>query len=252
MVKFTQRFLPVVFFLGIMSFNLPLRAQTPSPRPTTNPITSQPDLKVAALEAQLELMREYNKRQLDSIYWTLGAVVTVAGFLVAYNWLTNSINYQRDRDALQRELEIFLDKKTTELQNIATKRYEELTEASKKAGELAAKQLEGEIELKLESIHEGMTRMWYELRKSEAEQWEAQKVYDNALMSHLDMIKYALELEDEDKVSNTLDAMLNVFKNGAKPAPRLVREITDKLDTLPSKYSIDNETLRELVKATRA
>jgi len=53
------------------------------------------------LNAQLELMRQYDQRIIATVYWSLGSFITMIVVLVGFSWFTNFKVYERDRDALR-------------------------------------------------------------------------------------------------------------------------------------------------------
>lgn len=64
-----------------------------------------PSLELAQqLKAQLALIKEYHQSLLDTVYWALGVVATMALFLAGFSWFTNFKLYESDKQRLKDEL----------------------------------------------------------------------------------------------------------------------------------------------------
>ena len=72
--------------------------------PPTEPAVEEVDLEVIELRAQLEQMRRTDDQLLETIYWSLGGLVTVSVILVGYSWFSSTRTHERDREALKQEL----------------------------------------------------------------------------------------------------------------------------------------------------
>lgn len=83
--------------LLILFLSAPSNAQ-PSPAGT-------PSGDVAVLKAQLETTRQFQDSFMSMAQWTLGTAVAVALALAAFSWYGNKASYERDRDALRREID---------------------------------------------------------------------------------------------------------------------------------------------------
>lgn len=80
----------------------PAMAATPSS-------TSQADLELKILEKELLTMRDYHSSLLDTVYWTLGTVVTVSVLLVGFGWFSNFKFHESEKQRLKDELDTRLN-----------------------------------------------------------------------------------------------------------------------------------------------
>lgn len=68
--------------------------------------TPEPKTEVDVLKAQLAAMRESDKRVVEVYRIMATVMITITALLVGYGWYNNKFNYERDKAAIQRELEI--------------------------------------------------------------------------------------------------------------------------------------------------
>ena len=104
---------PVLLILIIRETNS-VYAQSNTPTPITTVIASQTnqdqiETKNAILTAQYDLMRQYDQRLLNTVYWSLSVVGALVVGLTALNWYTNNRLYERDKAIYQKELEGFIN-----------------------------------------------------------------------------------------------------------------------------------------------
>lgn len=53
---------------------------------------------------EIEILREYDESLLNTVYWALGGVFTLAAVLLASGWWVNFRLYERDKNAMREEL----------------------------------------------------------------------------------------------------------------------------------------------------
>ena len=87
-------------------------ADAPASAPTALQTT-----ETAVLKAQLETMRQFQDSFMSMGQWTLGGVIAAALALGVFGWHTSKANYERDRDALQREAQALRDATHSALKN---------------------------------------------------------------------------------------------------------------------------------------
>ncbi|BAY07094.1 hypothetical protein [Calothrix sp. NIES-2098] len=111
--------LSIGYFLGTQSLNKPLYAQEPLTAiaiPSTNskintPLPQSSNSPKEDTQDALELMKEYNKSLLDTIFLSLvGTVVTISLTFFGYQWFTSVLSREQDKEAITRKLQDWLEK----------------------------------------------------------------------------------------------------------------------------------------------
>jgi hypothetical protein len=77
---------------------------------------SQADLELKVLQTQNATMKEYHSSLLDTVYWTLATVATIAVLLVGFGWFTNFKFHDAEKQRLKEELDARLKEATTTLE----------------------------------------------------------------------------------------------------------------------------------------
>jgi hypothetical protein len=232
----------VISLLTVIGVEVSVHSQTPSPTITPNVVnqsTAQTDAeKIAVLQAQLNLMREYDQRLLNTVYWSLGSLGAVILLIIGLGWYTNFRLYNRELDALKNSLK-------TEIQSSLRA---EMTTAAEEAGKNAVHQ----IEISFKSLKREMKFMKYDLLKTEAQQWESGGYIANAIISYVEMAEVALEAEFEVYVTSALDALKKAFKAADSIPSGHAKKVTELINRLPPEYGADAETIRKLLLEARA
>lgn len=103
----------LIYLISIFTFWCNLCAAAPTPRekastPTTT-AAPQPNLQLESelkvLKMQVATMKEYHSSLLDTVYWALGTVATVAALLVGFGWFANFKFHESEKQRLKEELE---------------------------------------------------------------------------------------------------------------------------------------------------
>ena len=239
--------------LFILSLTTHIGAQTSSPEASTTAtpnLTSkeqQLSMEVIELRAQTKQMKEDNQRLLDTVHWSLGGLVTAVALVAGFGWFVNFRMYQRDKDALKKELLTIqkgeINAATQTIRDAALQQYESFKD-----------EVTNSIERKLKAARREILMIRYDQSKSEAAYWEAKGVYTNAIRAYLSMIQVAKERDFDPFISIGLDGVRDSLKAGASPGPdaELVRQITEMLAELPSGFATDAESIRQLLQSLRA
>jgi DNA repair exonuclease SbcCD ATPase subunit len=219
MLNFGHKLLLVLLILGNLSFNLPVFAQptpspttptptaTPSPSstPTETPKFEKPKTETELLEAQLEHMREFDGRILDTVWWALGVVLAIASLIIGGTWFS----YKSEKEKMEKAIKDAEEKMEQLRQNL------EFSIRNKLEEEKASLQKE---------LTEENTQIRYLFKQLEAELWEVKEVYNNVLLTHIEMIKLAQLPDDKIPISQPLESMINALNNIANTGNK------DKLD----------------------
>jgi hypothetical protein len=76
---------------------------------------SKEELELKVLQAQSATMKEYHSSLLDTVYWALGTVATVAALLVGFGWFANFKFHEAEKQRLKEELETRIGEATARL-----------------------------------------------------------------------------------------------------------------------------------------
>lgn len=103
----------IFYFVVALAFWFPSFAavsaqETKAARPgiaAPAPSFSQAELELKVQEKQIATMKEYHSSLLDTVYWALGTVATVAVLLVGFGWLANFKFHESEKQRLKDELD---------------------------------------------------------------------------------------------------------------------------------------------------
>jgi hypothetical protein len=208
-----------------------LLAQPTSPTPNAIPsptvaVISQtrPSDEVIALRAQLETMRQYDQRLLETVHWSLGASVGIMLLVVGLGWYTNFRLYKREVTDVKRD--------------IINALRGEMTSAAADAANSALRDFR---------------KMQYQLMKIEAEKFEKDGYRGNAVFTYARMIEVAQSFHSDLYVPEILDEMLRLLKDEKTQFHAgISSEILKAVEGLPKDYAADKEAIVQLVRAIRA
>ncbi len=205
-------------------------AQTPdgSPVPTVQPQQIQPDAeRIAVLQAQMELMRDYHEKILDTVYWSLGGLAGVVLLVVGLGWYTNFRIYKREVEDIKKAVE----------SNIRL----EIIEIAKQESRGAIRELTSALK-----------ELNYEKLEIKAEEWKVKKVYENVIRTYTKMISLAIE-DDKllgesvglwSKTSKILDNLSKLLKSEEfSISPETTANLLKALNNIPKDFSIDVENI---------
>jgi hypothetical protein len=118
----------IALLLTTFSVWVPL-ASAQSPELKTNSSNlAKTDPRIPVLEAQLELMRQYDARLLSTVDGAINILLVLVALFVGANWAVNFFMYRRDKASLQQELRYLVQEEITTVKNEVNKHYEVLAE----------------------------------------------------------------------------------------------------------------------------
>mgnify|MGYP001562726215 CR=1 FL=1 len=120
----------IVFTLITAIWALSVEAQvTPQASSTSAPAKPDPvqEAKLQALQAEVQVFKDFTQHILTTIYFSLGTVVVVLFAMVGFGWYQNVRVYERDKEAMRQALLNALNEqvsvKVSELDKKATERF---------------------------------------------------------------------------------------------------------------------------------
>ena len=218
--------------------------------------------EVAALRAQLELMRQYDQRLLNTVYWALGTVVFVALLLSGYSWYANFRVYQRDRANLRDELRLLVQKEMLivgkTLEDSAAKNYQDLSAAQSEFLKSVPGQYEAIRKSSREVVEAAEAGLKYliinlrlELLELKIDHQKITKTNPSTLLkSHIDMLELGLELDRSFVYVDALKAIEGLMKSGGKLWHDDVTKLHGLLGRLPKEFAMQADLIRHLVPAS--
>jgi len=247
----------IAALLLVLCISTDARAPSPTPSPASvasvSAPQSQPDAEVIALRAQLELMRQYDQRLLNTVYYALTALGGVVVLVLGLGWYTNFRLYKHDIDVLRQELKVLLNEEVNkfrqELKNEVDEHREPLTAASREAVNAGTAELREEIT----KIGYGLTHVEFAMRIREARDREGKNDFEGAIHGYLLILKDTLSYEEDFREARaiSLEGVQRVLVK-AHPSAELASNIIEITDQLPRSYSADVINIRKLVEAGRA
>lgn len=132
-----------------------LRAQVnQKPSQVEAPATAQE----AALAREVEVIREYDARMQETVYWALGVVVIVLILLGGFSWYTNFRVYDRDLNNLRGEITVAVERASLSLKEELSKAVASSTKELSQAQDSFASKTSKEIESIKERLRDRVTK----------------------------------------------------------------------------------------------
>ncbi len=239
-----------------IEFDETVKAQSEALKSQTDQLKSQNE----ALKAQLEVMRHFDQRLVATVYWALGAFVTMILALFGFNWFSTQRNYDRDKAAMALELRAGLQTEMTQQRAQLDARLsafrevldKSVTDSATTASKAAQIQLE-KLQPKLDEIDRELKETKYNSLVVEARYWE-DKTPPNAMMFWADCLEFVLQEKAEWQINAALKGIDTVLKAITTRELSIltshVSRMNGLLDRVPPKHSIQVKELKILLEKT--
>lgn len=213
----------------------PLEAMITGPSPMPDVPT-----EVRVLRAQIALMRQYDERLLETVFWALTAVFGLAAVLTGFGWYANFRLYERDKASMRQELQGMLGIEIGKVR-----------EASLKAAEVAVGQAVAKAVRELSDRVEGLQKLVggqaLELKMMDVENWRAKRVEGNVLLTLAEAAEIAVGIGMGWKLDEILREIIELLEGGFKPDPAVTTSVEQMLRKLPSGYASVVAKIRRLL-----
>jgi hypothetical protein len=207
-----------------------------TPTPTVTPVQTDNE-QIAALKAQIEIMREYHERILDTVYWSLGALGGVIFIVLGLGFYNN----KRNVDELKQDIKFSLHKELLAEINVSA------TEEIKK---ITTRELKNIAEMQ-----KNFQKIKYDSLKRDVEDWKTRGVYPNVLSTSLDLIEIAISMDNEYKILECLEYIKQGVKLGIVGEDGYkgtYLQLLETLDSIPDKFAVEVESIRNIIKTKRS
>lgn len=255
--------LVIPLFLQALGADISLFAREPVPAVVINGNgqgSTSSDAEVAALRAQIELMRQYDQRLVETVYWGLGSIITVAIALVGFGAFANFRLYERDRLALHQELSTMVERARGSVEQVlsdqAAERYNEIEKAAREAVATATAELKSETDRSLSNLSRELRFTQRDLLQAQMAEADRAAIRSEGLLpSHLTfrlslafaMLRLGSEIGYPWYITHDLDKARALLTQGAITDALLMQTATKTLDELPSEYSQSVEAIKKLL-----
>lgn len=195
--------------------------------------------QIEVLKAQVEVMKSYQDNFLSTVYWSLGGVVSIVFILVGYSWLTNFKNQEKEiqllKDLISKEVLLAKQNLVKEIDDSKKESFEKLLGSLNEE----TKKTIRPIELKVRDLFKNVNSNNYSLLIIDYEKWMEKKVYGNAVITSLDLIKISLAIGIDYYIEESLEKLIQVLERGLNEkdkatidvnAIKKISEVLSKLD----------------------
>jgi hypothetical protein len=235
-----------------------LQAQSRSTPPLAKTPPSADTAAIAVLRAQLQEAREYRADLLQTVNISLAATAGVGLLLIGFSWFANFRLLEREKTALQTVLATSLSSQLEvvkkDLAEGSAKSLDQIRAQALESAALGSKALStkaDEIEKAVASLNGRIDRLGRYQRLSElyseARYWQQREVFGNELTRYQEILSIALDLKDENKVSDALSNMIRLGEAGTLPFWSFVPGITANLERLPPNFVTEKQRLIALL-----
>lgn len=217
---------------------------------------------------EIEVMKQYDQDLLETVYWSLGALLTIAVLLIGFGWFANFKVYERDKESIRRDLNSFIQSEFKSIQNsVESKIKSEFESVESKISELSLSVFDENIKdvnglignnsRNIDSIKTDIVKFKYELLEIEAKSYQEKGSLTNAFRSQSRIIPIVLNTSYSWQVSFTLDKMQSLLvemieKKEVYLDADDIHAVTKILDSIEDEHEITVRGIKELLAKSRS
>ncbi len=180
-------------------------------------------LQLTQLQNEMEIVKSYSSQFLQTIYWSLGVVASIALILVGFGWFTNFRLLDQEKKSIRSEMQTTLKSDLKDSLNRIDERYSESQKLVTDLIEQAIKRSETRMLFDIGSKHEllesrtvdlerSIQAIHYELEDIEYRRWTSEGVYTNAIRCAVGLVNIAISIKQDFRISRALDYILRSIK----------------------------------------
>ena len=216
----------------------PVTPQAASTQSPANPSPNRPDdRRVDALEAQFNLVREYNDDFLSVIIWSLSSIGTMMVVLIGLNWFQSNRALKKEFEALQRDLAQTMGASQTNLEAKIHSKLRELEKSVNKVATSAARE-------QMMSIKPRILELESKAHEEEYERWMAKAIFPNALRAASELLECSIEINWDWQISDALEKVHSALDGARKSNEQLEIQALAELESVVERVPDSNKTAR--------
>lgn len=216
----------------------------------------QSSVEIAILKAQLEVMRQYDQRLLNTVYWALGGIAGILILIVGLGWYTNFRLHKREVEELKvdyrREINDLKSQHKSFFEDLRTQYQEGLVKLEKELKPSLTKDIKAIVESKITYVGSEVKNLKLDLLVLQIEGHKKVDSEYGVLMGSMDAIELSFQIRDwfADELIDNLEEYLS--KKTRSFSATTISEIHARLSKFPSNYTKAAEAIMLKLSASRA
>lgn len=192
--------------------------------------------KLQALQAEVQVMKEFTQHILSTVYFALGTVLVVLIAMIGFGWYQNFRVFERDKEALRQSLIGTLKKETESgfqvLDNKATERF---------------KSFDASIANALERTHQRLADVQLMLEASIFHAAHAPETPRTDFMVFYHQLDAGVGLVSPGVLDHALSTVLDYVENTARIDPPTRAHLLELAGKVANRHAAFGERVRELL-----